>query len=141
MTVTVDGLRIELSESAAGTFFDSGSPRLNDDGRELLITLAQEIGNLPNKISIEGHTDSNPYTGTASYGNWEFSIDRANAARRLMRGNGVRVDQVTQVRGFAAQRLRKPEALESAHLLIVQYISKNVADEDANSSSGTDSKH
>ena len=133
MTVTAEGLRIELSESAAGTFFDSGKANLNADGRELLITLAQELGKLPNKISIEGHTDSNPYTGSATYGNWELSADRANAARRLMQENGVRPDQVTQVRGFADQRLRKPEApLDPSNRrisLIVQYIAKN-PDED-----------
>lgn len=134
MTVTSEGLRIELSESAAGTFFDSGSAKLNADGRELLITLAQELGSLPNKISIEGHTDSNPYTRSANYGNWELSADRANAARRLMQENGVRADQVTQVRGFADQRLRKPEApLDPSNRrisLIVQYISKNIDDDD-----------
>jgi len=58
MTVTAEGLRIELSESASGTFFDSGSAKLKPDGAELLITLAQELSNLPNKLSIEGHTDS-----------------------------------------------------------------------------------
>jgi len=134
MTVTSEGLRIELSESAAGTFFDSGSAKLNADGRELLVTLAQEMGKLPNKISIEGHTDSNPYSGSANYGNWELSTDRANAARRLMQENGVRSDQVTQVRGFADQRLRKPEApLDPSNRrisLIVQYISKNIDDDD-----------
>jgi chemotaxis protein MotB len=139
MTVTSEGLRIELSESATGTFFDSGSAMLNGDGRELLITLAQELGKLPNKISIEGHTDSNPYTGSANYGNWELSTDRANAARRLMQQNGVRDDQVTQVRGFADQRLRKPEApLDPSNRrisLIVQYISKNIDDEDKPASS------
>jgi chemotaxis protein MotB len=141
MTVTAEGLRIELSESAAGTFFDSGSARLNDDGRELLITLAQELGKLPNKISIEGHTDSNPYAPSASYGNWELSTDRANAARRLMQENGVRADQVTQVRGFADQRLRKPQApLDPSNRrisLIVQYIPKNAEDEDANKGPGS----
>src|ERR1700758_4298234 len=70
MTVTTEGLRIELSESAAGTFFDSGSAKLNADGREMLITLAQELAKLPNKLSIEGHTDSKPYPGTANYTNW-----------------------------------------------------------------------
>ena len=134
MTVTSEGLRIELSESATGTFFDSGSAKLNADGRELLVTLAQEMGKLPNKISIEGHTDSNPYSGSANYGNWELSSDRANAARRLMQENGVRSDQVTQVRGFADQRLRKPEApLDPSNRrisLIVQYISKNIDDDD-----------
>src|SRR5579859_3556832 len=101
MTVTAEGLRIELSKSATGTFFDSGSAKLNGDGKEMLVTLAQELGNLPNKLSIEGHTDSTPYAPTATYGNWELSSDRANAARRVMQGSGVRADQVTQVRGFA----------------------------------------
>ena len=51
MTVTAEGLRIELMESLSGTFFDSGRPQLNADGRDLLITLAQELGKLPNKVS------------------------------------------------------------------------------------------
>jgi chemotaxis protein MotB len=134
ITVTSEGLRIELSESAAGTFFNSGSAKLNSDGSELLITLAQELGKLPNKLSIEGHTDSQPYT-SPTYGNWELSSDRANAARRVMQANGIRADQITQVRGFADQRLRKPEApLDPANRrisLIVQYLVKNNDDEDA----------
>jgi chemotaxis protein MotB len=141
MTVTAEGLRIELSESAAGTFFDSGSAKLNNDGSELLITLAQELGKLPNKLSIEGHTDSQPYAASANYGNWELSADRANAARRLMQGSGIRADQVIQVRGFADQRLRKPDApLDPANRrisLIVQYIVKNADDEPAKSGTGT----
>ncbi|MGA8274116.1 MAG: flagellar motor protein MotB [Candidatus Sulfotelmatobacter sp.] len=126
MTVTSEGLRIELTESASGTFFDSGSPKLNADGHNLLITLAQELGNLPNKLSIEGHTDSKPYAATGIYTNWELSADRANSARRLMQANGVRPDQVAQVRGFADQRLRKPEnPLDPANRrisIIVQYV-------------------
>ena len=47
MTITSEGLRIELMESASGTFFDSGSPKLNADGRDVLITLAHELGKLP----------------------------------------------------------------------------------------------
>ena len=126
MTVTSEGLRIELSESAAGTFFNSGSPKLNGDGSELLVTLAQELGKLPNKLSIEGHTDSKPYGGTGNYSNWELSSDRANAARRLMQIDGIRADQVSQVRGFADQRLRKAESpLDPSNRrisIIVQYI-------------------
>jgi len=133
MTITSEGLRIELSESAAGTFFDSGSPKLNGDGRELLVTLAQELGRLPNKLSIEGHTDAKPYSASAAYGNWELSADRANAARRVMQAAGIREDQVTQVRGFADQHLRKPDApLDPANRrisLIVQYIVKNEDDD------------
>jgi len=139
MTVTAEGLRIELSESANGTFFDSGSAKLNADGAGLLITLAQELAKLPNKLSIEGHTDSQPYAPSASYGNWELSVDRANAARRVMQANGIRPDQITQVRGFADQRLRKPEApLDPANRrisLIVQYIVKETDDDATKSES------
>lgn len=133
MTVTSEGLRIELTESASGTFFDNGSPKVNGDGRELLILLAQELGKLPNKLSIEGHTDSKPYAPSATYSNWELSADRANSARRVMQANGIRPDQVTQVRGFADQRLRKADApLDPSNRrisLIVQYVLKNDDDE------------
>jgi chemotaxis protein MotB len=128
MTVTAEGLRIELLESEKGTFFDSGSSTLNQSGQELLTLLAAELGNVPNRISIEGHTDSKPFTGKSSYGNWELSSDRANAARRLMQQPaGLRPDQVTQVRGFADQRLRNlKNPLDAANRrvsIIVQYIS------------------
>lgn len=54
MTVTAEGLRIELSESASGTFFDSGSAKLNGDGSRMLITLAQELGKLPTRSPSKG---------------------------------------------------------------------------------------
>jgi chemotaxis protein MotB len=131
MTVTAEGLRIELLESASGTFFESGSPRPNDDCKQLLSLLAQELGKLPNKISVEGHTDSKPYSGSTSYGNWELSTDRANAARRLMQQSGVRDDQIAQVRGYADQRLRTPKdplAPSNRRIsLIVQYVEAGIS--------------
>ena len=68
--------------------------------------LAKKLGKLPNKIFIEGLTDSRPFTRGGNYGNWELSTDRANSSRQLMQANGIRPDQVTQVRGFADQSLR-----------------------------------
>ncbi len=139
MTVTSEGLRIEMTESASGTFFDSGSPKLNADGRDMLITLAQELGKLPNKLSIEGHTDSKPYPGNTNYTNWELSTDRANSARRLMQASGVGLGQIAQVRGFADMRLRKPDdPFDSSNRrisIIVQYVEKNADGENKESSS------
>ena len=110
MKITNEGLLIELTESASGTFFDSGSSKPNGDGRAVLIALAEELGKLPNKIYVEGHTDAKPYAAGATYDNWALSADRANSTRKLMQQNGLRPDQVTQVRGFADQKLRKPNA-------------------------------
>jgi chemotaxis protein MotB len=144
ITVTNEGLRIELMESASGTLFDNGSPKLNNDGRELLIALAEEIGKLPNKISIEGHTDSKPYATSGNYDNWELSTDRANAARRLMQANGLGANQVTQVRGFADQSLRKPDnPLDPSNRrisLIVRYMITNGDAEEAKPSAAGEEK-
>jgi chemotaxis protein MotB len=133
MTVTNEGLRIELMESASGTFFESGSSKPNGDGKDILITLAHELGKLPNKIYVEGHTDAKPYAESSNYTNWELSADRANATRRLIQENGVGRDQVTQVRGFADQSLRKADApLDPSNRrvsMIVQYLVKKPAED------------
>jgi chemotaxis protein MotB len=126
--VTPEGLRIELLESATGTFFNLGNTDPNANGKELLTLLAAELGKLPNKISIEGHTDSKPFHRKGNYGNWELSTDRANAARRLMQEDGLAEKQVAQVRGFADQLLRKPDdpfdPSNRRISLIVQYTTK-----------------
>ncbi|HWF90897.1 MAG TPA: flagellar motor protein MotB [Terriglobales bacterium] len=130
ITITAEGLRIELLESATGTFFNSGSTELNKDGKDLLALLAAELGKLPNKLSIEGHTDSKPYVGKGSYGNWELSTDRANSARRWMQKTGIQENQVAQVRGFADQMLRNPaNPLDPSNRrisVIVHYLVKNL---------------
>ena len=126
LTVTSEGLRIELLESQNGTFFESGKTEPNANGRELMMTIAEELGKAPNKISIEGHTDSQPFSAGANYTNWELSTDRANASRRLMQLHGLRPDQVAQVRGFADQQPRNAkDPSDSANrriTVIVQYL-------------------
>ncbi len=108
ITVTPEGLRIELLEARDGTFFESGSATLNEKGDKLLALLAHELGKVSNRIQIEGHTDAYQFADDSSYGNWELSADRANAARRLMQHTGIRLDQISQVRGYADQHLRVP---------------------------------
>jgi chemotaxis protein MotB len=130
MTITSDGLRIELLETETGVFFDSGRPAPNPTGNELLTHLAQEVGKLPNTVSIEGHTDAKQFPGQ-DYSNWELSTDRANAARKIMEQNGLRSDQVMEVRGYADRQLRHPEEPESASnrriSLIVRYQTTGLA--------------
>jgi chemotaxis protein MotB len=127
ITVTNEGLRIELLETEKGMFFESGSPQPTAFGQKLIELLAKEIGKMPNHVLIEGHTDSRSYVSTSGYSNWELSSDRANSARRLMQtDSGLRDNQVSEVRGYAAQKLRKPKEPEDASnrriSLIVQYL-------------------
>jgi chemotaxis protein MotB len=99
--MTAEGLRIQLLDSSGETFFEKGSAELKANTKILLSVIAQQLGKLPNKIIIEGHTDSHQYAETANYTNWELSADRCNSARRQMNGNGLRFDQISEVRGFA----------------------------------------
>jgi chemotaxis protein MotB len=104
MTITAEGLRIDLLETQRGLFFDTGNPTPTIAGKDLLRLLANELVKLPNRIAIEGHTDSTPY-GRSDYSNWELSADRANAARRILVDSGLTDNRISQVRGFADQRL------------------------------------
>jgi chemotaxis protein MotB len=106
MTVTGEGLRIELMENDKGTFFQTGQATPTRPARDLLIELAKEVGRLPNRLVIEGHTDSRQYSNGTGYSNWELSMDRANAARKLMQQNGLKSGQILQVSGFADHQLR-----------------------------------
>ena len=128
ITVTSDGLRIELIETEAGMFFESGRAQPTGPGADLLTRLAEELGKLPNPIFIEGHTDAKPFASDGIYSNWELSADRANAARRLMQAHGVKNEQIGQVRGYADRQLRHPDDPNHASnrrvSVIVQYLSK-----------------
>lgn len=108
ITVTGEGLKIELIEDKGGTFFESGSPKLSENGVALLSLLSAQLKVLPNRLLIEGHTDAQPFSDNSEYTNWELSADRANSARRLLQQDGIGPNQISQVRGYADQMLRVP---------------------------------
>jgi chemotaxis protein MotB len=123
--ITPEGLRVELMETKGGFFFKNGSPAATADGKALLTALAKEIAKVPNHVLIEGYSDAAPYHSNKDYSNWELSVDRANAARRLMEEAGIRPGQVSYVRGFADRQLKDPaNPLDPANRrvsLIIQY--------------------
>ena len=127
ISITGEGLRIELLESPKGVFFQSGNAEPTEAAKETLTILAQELGRLPNHLLVEGHTDAKPFAGgDKGYSNWDLSADRANAARKFLQQHGVRPDQVRQVRGFADQNLRNkanPDDASNRRVsVIVQYL-------------------
>ncbi len=117
LSVTGEGLRIDLLEDSDAMFFVSGSPDPTPAGQRLLNVLATEMSRMSNAIVIEGHTDAQPFRNArpeSGYGNWELSTDRANAARRVLCAGGVPAGRIVEVRGFADQRLLEPNTPESA---------------------------
>ncbi|MEI6593509.1 MAG: flagellar motor protein MotB [Holophagaceae bacterium] len=102
MDFTDEGLRIQIQDKAAQVLFDSGSATLKSYTLTILKEIAKELGKLPNRVVIGGHTDASQYSNRA-YTNWELSSERANAARRVMESaaGGLRPNQVRRVTGYA----------------------------------------
>jgi chemotaxis protein MotB len=102
--VTAEGMRIELVDGLNESFFELGSAALKQETIDVLGIIAAELARLPNKIAVEGHTDSHAFT-RENYSNWELSSDRAHAARRAMEMRGLNPAQIDEVRGFADRML------------------------------------
>lgn len=102
MDFTDEGLRIQIQDKAAQVLFDSGSAIVKPYTMSILKEIAKELGKLPNRVVIGGHTDAAQYSNRA-YTNWELSSDRANAARRVMESaaGGLREGQVRRVTGYS----------------------------------------
>src|SRR5262249_9668614 len=95
-----EGLRIQLVDQEGRSMFAPGNATLNDRARRLLIAIEPVIQNLPNRITISGHTDGSA-PGGRYQSNWELSADRANAARRMLMQQGLPADRIYQVAGRA----------------------------------------
>lgn len=107
--LTREGLRIQLLDTDQRPMFELGSNQVAPYMRSLLRTIAPLLNELPNELSISGHTDSVPYAGGyRGYSNWELSNDRANASRRELIAGGFDPDQLLRVSGFA-DRVLLPE--------------------------------
>ncbi len=97
---TPEGLRIQLVDQDGRSMFRDGAAQPNDRTRILLRAVSRIINQLPNRISISGHTSISPSGRTAS-SDWALSSARADVARQLLQGFGVDPDRVYQVAGKA----------------------------------------
>ena len=83
LEMTRDGLRIQIVDEQNRAMFDSGSAVVKPYMRELLREIGSVLAEVPNRLTLEGHTDAQPFgAGERGYSNWELSSDRANASRR-----------------------------------------------------------
>ena len=102
LDITIEGLRIQMMDDEARPMFDVGSARLKSYAAEMLRTIGATVAQVPNRVSVAGHTDSRTYsTGRTEYSNWELSADRANAARRALASRMARDVKFGRVVGLA----------------------------------------
>jgi chemotaxis protein MotB len=98
---TPEGLRIQLVDQDKEPMFEAGSFVLTDQAKEILKVLSPVLQQLPNRVSITGHTDASQYGISTSYTNWELSADRANATRRYLMSIKMPPEKVVVVSGKA----------------------------------------
>ncbi|CNK87559.1 flagellar motor protein MotB [Yersinia alsatica] len=106
-----EGLRIQIIDSQNRPMFKMGSAQVEPYMRDILRAIAPILNDIPNKISLSGHTDDLPYaTGERGYSNWELSADRANASRRELLAGGLDEGKVLRVVGMASTMRLKEQA-------------------------------
>jgi chemotaxis protein MotB len=103
LDMTADGLRIQIVDEMNRPMFDTGSATVKPAMRELLQLIGEVLAEVPNRLTLEGHTDAAPFGGgERGYSNWELSSDRANASRRELIAGGLPQDRVLRVQGLAS---------------------------------------
>ncbi|MAZ04247.1 MAG: motility protein MotB [Sneathiella sp.] len=98
--MTPEGLRIQIVDQFNESMFESGSATITPKIKNLVGMIAKSIEELPNSLSISGHTDSASFSG-GTYSNWELSSDRANASRRALLDAGLDPERIERVAGRA----------------------------------------
>ncbi len=98
-----EGIRVEMADTNQMTFFESGSARITKEAEMRLRESLKKLGVIPYQMIIEGHTDATP-TGREDYTNWELSMDRANALRRIV--EDMKIANIVGIRAYGSTRLR-----------------------------------
>jgi len=131
LDMTRDGLRIQIVDEKHRPMFDSGSAVVRPYMRELLQLIGEVLAEVPNRLTLEGHTDAAPFPGgDRGYSNWELSTDRANASRRVMMAGGLPEDHVARVQGLASSAPLNPQApLDAANRRISIVVMNRDAEE------------
>lgn len=103
LDLTAEGLRIQIVDDQNRPMFDSGSAEVNVYMRDILRAIGHVLEDVPNRLTIEGHTDAKAFSaGERGYSNWELSADRANASRRELIAGGLSGTKVLRVQGLSA---------------------------------------
>ena len=136
--ITSEGLRIQIVDEQNRPMFDLGGAQMKPYAREILLALSGPLNEVENKISLSGHTDAKPYaSGERSYSNWELSVDRANASRRVLVAGGIADGKIKRVVGMASAVPFDPnDPFSPANRRIAIIVLSRQAEESLNKVSG-----
>lgn len=139
--ITQEGLRIQIIDSEGRPMFNSASAKLEGYASEILRQIAPVINELPNKISIAGHTDAKPFPGGGQgYTNWELSADRANSARKELIKSGLKEEKMMRVVGLSSSvpYVREDPWAATNRRISIIVMNKHAAEEIMTGGSGID---
>lgn len=103
LDLTSEGLRLQIVDEQNRPMFDSSSAELKPYTREILRQIGRVLNQVPNRVSLTGHTDAARFSGgEAGFSNWELSSNRANASRREMVQGGMDDGKILRVVGLAS---------------------------------------
>ena len=139
LDITSEGLRIQIVDEKNRPMFDSAHIDLKPYTRDILREIGKALNEVPNKISLSGHTDATPYSnGEKGYGNWELSSERANASRRELIAGGLDDKKVVRVVGLSSAVLMdKADPLNPVNRRISIIVMNKRAELSATSDGGT----
>jgi chemotaxis protein MotB len=139
LDITSEGLRIQIVDEKNRPMFQIGSAQLEPYTKEILHEIGKMLNEVPNKLSISGHTDAALYGGGAKgYSNWELSADRANASRRELIVGGMTEEKIIRVVGLSSAVLfKKEEPLNPINRRISMIVMNKKAEEAASHDGGT----
>lgn len=139
LDITSEGLRIQIVDEKNRPMFQIGSAQLEPYTKEILHEIGKMLNEVPNKVSISGHTDAALYFGGgAGYSNWELSADRANASRRELIAGGMAAEKIVRVVGLSSAVLfKKEEPLNPINRRISMIVMNKKAEEAASHDGGT----
>lgn len=139
LDITSEGLRVQIVDEKNRPMFQSGRAKLEPYTRDILREIGKTLNDVPNMISLSGHTDAQTYSmGDKGYSNWELSADRANASRRELILGGLKEDKVVRVVGLAsAVPFDKADPLNPINRRISLIVMNKKAEEAARNDGGT----
>jgi len=139
LDITTEGLRIQIVDEKNRPMFRSGSAQLESYTKDILHEIAKTLNQVPNKVSLSGHTDAQPYSSSdKGRSNWELSADRANASRRELVTGGIGEDKIVRVVGLSSAVLfDKIDPLNPINRRISIIVMNKKAEESARNDGGT----